>query len=171
MPEPTKDRLLAAAEARLRRTGYNGFSFRDLAEDIGIKSASVHHHFPTKEALAVKLAESYTERFMKALADAPTGRARIGAYRDLFRASLEDDGKMCLCGMLGAEISALPDTVVAKTRDFFEAIAKDLAIHLEGDDPDPRGAALNIFARLEGALILGRAYGDVAVFDRAVADL
>src|SRR6478752_8675700 len=35
------------AESHMRVAGYAGFSFRDLAAEIGIKSASVHHHFPT----------------------------------------------------------------------------------------------------------------------------
>lgn len=39
------------AEAHIREVGYWGFSFRDLAANIGIKSASVHHHFPTKAGM------------------------------------------------------------------------------------------------------------------------
>ncbi|WP_157628311.1 helix-turn-helix domain-containing protein, partial [Ensifer sp. BR816] len=41
-----------AAEERIRRAGYSGFSFREIAADVGVKSASVHYHFPTKERLA-----------------------------------------------------------------------------------------------------------------------
>jgi TetR/AcrR family transcriptional repressor of nem operon len=44
----TAERLMDLAEAHIRCTGYGGFSFRDPAGEIGIKSASVHHHFPTK---------------------------------------------------------------------------------------------------------------------------
>ena len=44
----TAERLMDLAEAHIRNAGYGGFSFRDLAAEIGIKSASVHHHFPTK---------------------------------------------------------------------------------------------------------------------------
>jgi hypothetical protein len=43
----TAERLMDLAEAHIRSAGYAGFSFRDLAAEIGIKSASVHHHFPT----------------------------------------------------------------------------------------------------------------------------
>ncbi|MEL6281088.1 MAG: helix-turn-helix domain-containing protein, partial [Pseudomonadota bacterium] len=93
----TAEKIMAAAERRVRAAGYNGFSFRDLAEDVGIKSASVHHHFPTKEGLVAKLAAAYTERFMEAVAEAPAGAARIAAYQRAFRASLEADRQMCLC--------------------------------------------------------------------------
>jgi len=41
----TAERLMDLAEAHIRNAGYAGFSFRALAAEIGIKSASVHHHF------------------------------------------------------------------------------------------------------------------------------
>jgi hypothetical protein len=43
------------AEAHICKAGYGGFSFRDLATEIGIKSASVHHHFPTKASMAAAM--------------------------------------------------------------------------------------------------------------------
>jgi hypothetical protein len=36
------------AEAHIRNDGYGGFSFRDLAAEIGIKSASVHTISPPR---------------------------------------------------------------------------------------------------------------------------
>jgi hypothetical protein len=41
----TAERLMDMAEAHIRNAGYGGFSFRDLATEFGIKSASVHHRF------------------------------------------------------------------------------------------------------------------------------
>jgi TetR/AcrR family transcriptional repressor of nem operon len=55
----TAERLMDLAEARIREAGYRGFSFRDLAAEIGIKSASVHHHFPTKAGMAAAVARRY----------------------------------------------------------------------------------------------------------------
>ena len=52
----TAERLMDLAEAHIRHRGYGGFSFRELAAEIGIKSASVHHHFPTKAAMAAAVA-------------------------------------------------------------------------------------------------------------------
>ena len=56
--------LLNAAERRVRRSGYNAVSFRDLADDVGIKSASVHYHFPQKADLGVALVERYARRVL-----------------------------------------------------------------------------------------------------------
>ena len=61
------EHLMDLAEARIRDKGYAGFSFRDLAAEAGIKSASVHHHFPTKAKLAAAVAHRYAKRFLAAV--------------------------------------------------------------------------------------------------------
>ncbi|MEL6477825.1 MAG: TetR/AcrR family transcriptional regulator [Pseudomonadota bacterium] len=169
MAKTTREDLMNAAERRVRDAGYNGFSFRDLAEDVGITSASVHHHFPTKQALVGALAERYTERFLQGLSGTTPGAERIAAYRAAFRASVAEDGLMCLCGMLGAESGGLPDEVLAQTRMFFDRTSRHLAEGLAG--PDPAARARQILARLEGAIILARTMGEIAYFDEAAADL
>src|ERR1700733_10309808 len=58
----TAERLMDLAESHMRNAGYGGFSFRDLAAEIGIKSASVHHHFPTKATMAAAVARRYADR-------------------------------------------------------------------------------------------------------------
>ena len=47
-----KTAIMDAAERRMQRGGFGGFSFREIAADVGIKSSSVHYHFPTKEDLS-----------------------------------------------------------------------------------------------------------------------
>src|SRR5215469_14434070 len=109
----TAERLMDLAEAHIRDAGYRGFSFRDLAAEIGIKSASVHHHFPTKAKMAAAVARRYGDRFLAAVAPRPheTGEDAISAYRSAFRKAFERDGRMCLCGVLGAEAGVLPPEV------------------------------------------------------------
>ena len=108
------------AEAHIRHAGYRGFSFRDLAAGLGIKSASVHHHFPTKATLATAVVRRYADRFLAIVASQPneTGDDAISAYRSAFRKALERDGRMCLCGVLGAEAGVLTPEVVQEIRSF-----------------------------------------------------
>ena len=49
---------MTAARAMVQARGYNSLSFRELAKEIGIKSASVHYYFPTKGDLGAALAEA-----------------------------------------------------------------------------------------------------------------
>ncbi|HEY4253435.1 MAG TPA: helix-turn-helix domain-containing protein [Roseomonas sp.] len=156
--------IMDAAERRIREAGYNGFSFRDLAADVGIKSSSVHHHFPTKEALAVAVARRYAERCEAAFAARQAaGAAPVEAWRHVFRQALREDGRMCLCGVLGAESSSLPPEVQAEARRFFLRGLDSLA--------RPAAQAKQVFATLEGAMLLARSLGDPDSFDEATAAL
>lgn len=172
MQANTVEAIMDAAERRIREFGYNGFSFRDLATDVGIKSASVHHHFPTKPALAVAVARRYCDRFDTAVAQERAGGASaVTAWRTVFRRSLHEDGRMCLCGVLGAEAGGLPPEVVAEARRFFERGVAELAAASDLGGIQARRAGLQILATLEGAMLLARALGDDAAFDQAAAHL
>ncbi len=161
-----------AAERRIREAGYNGFSFRDLAADVGVKSASVHHHFPTKAALGAAVARRYADRFLGAV-EGERGDRLVAAWRAAFRRALREDGRMCLCGVLGAEAGALPPEVAAEARRFFERGAEALARAHGGGPGDAaaRDAGLRVLATLEGAMLIARALGDPEAFDRATAAL
>lgn len=171
MPASVKvDEIMDAAERRIREAGYNGFSFRDLAADVGIRSASVHHHFPTKAALAAAVARRYADRFLGAV-EGERGDRLVAAWRAAFRRALREDGRMCLCGVLGAEAGALPPEVAAEARRFFERGAACLARAHGGPAAAAGDAGLRVLATLEGAMLLARALGDPAAFDRATAGL
>lgn len=123
----TRSDLLSSAEILLRTKGYAAFSYADLAEDIGIKKASIHHHFPTKEGLAIAIVESYLFRFKKQLEQVNDENTdivgRLKAFVLMFAQSSEN-GLLPLCGALAAELMALPESLQELTRHFFE-------IHLE----------------------------------------
>lgn len=165
----TAEKLMDLAEERMREAGYHGFSFRELAAKIGIKSASVHHHFPTKADMAAAVARRYLERFLENVAPQPgeSGEDVIAVYRAAFRRSIEQDGGMCLSGMLGAESGGLPVEVAEEIENFFRKAVEDLAQRLGGSED----RAFAVLATLEGALILARAYGEIAAFDHAAAGL
>ena len=120
--------ILDAAENMVQSQGYNGFSFRDVANEVGIKSASVHYHFPTKSDLGAAVARRYTDRFLGLMPDPkqdnfnPTEALKI--YVGAFRSALIEDGKICLCGILGAEISSLPQAVSSEAERFFDMNCK-----------------------------------------------
>ena len=168
-----RDQIIDAAEARIRAAGFHGFSFREIATDVGIKSSSVHYHFPTKTDLAVATATRYRERFMEALGapdDARTSDEKVAAVTAAFRHAMTHDGLMCLCGTLGAEHMSLPEPVGASARAFFVELNQWLATALAGDeDADVR--SMRVLATLEGALLVARTLDDVGAFDKATASL
>jgi TetR/AcrR family transcriptional repressor of nem operon len=163
--QTVRDRILDAAEARARTGGYHGFSFRDLAEDIRVKSSSVHYHFPTKGDLGEALATRYADRARAYLGDPMevTPKQAVDRLTALFRDALLRDDKMCLCGLFGAERDALPPNVTAATARFFRLILDYLEAAFGADWQGEKPAA--IVSRLEGALILARIMEDPGLFE------
>ncbi len=172
--------ILETAERLARNGGYHGFSFRDIAAEVGIKSASVHYHFPTKADLGAAVARRYTERFLQALgdpADPKTAPRRLLArYAAAFRESLVEDRQMCLCGLFGAEVALLPVPVAAEVQGFFERSVEWLQVVLARDgsggavdEAESRRRALTILAALQGAMIVARTLERVEIFDDIVA--
>ena len=160
----TADRILDAAETRIRSAGYHGFSFREIAADVGVKSASVHHHFPTKEALGAAVAKRYADRVLARIREDAATQGAPTAMANAFRHAIIEDRRMCLCGALGAEIAGLPAPVAQEAKRFFEQC---LEVLQSGGLTDAEAA--RHIATLEGAMILARALGDQNAFDQAVS--
>lgn len=167
----TAERLMDLAEGHMRHAGYGSFSFRDLAAEIGIKSASVHHHFPTKATMAAAVARRYADRFFAKVARSPdeTADDAIVAYRSAFKAALDGDGAMCLFGVLGAESGGLSPEVAKEILSFFRRCIEDLSQRIGGSDAEAR--AFQVIATLEGGMMLARAYQDTKAFDHATDGL
>ncbi|MEM9277044.1 MAG: TetR/AcrR family transcriptional regulator [Pseudomonadota bacterium] len=167
----TTTRLLDAAEKRMRKGGYNAVSFRDLAEDTGIKSSSVHYHFPKKEDLGSALVERYSGRFFSFLEEisqkAPGPQDKFKAYTKVYRTALTEDDAVCLCGLLGAEIAGLPDMLSDRVRDFFKANIEWLEKALPANMGKARRNKIAgaILASHQGAMMLASSMNDVKIFD------
>src|ERR1700712_4539410 len=110
MDSNTAIQIRESAHDLIAERGYFGFSYADLAEVVGIRKASIHHHFPTKTDLAIALLRSYEERYGVALqailAGTDDGMARLRAYAGMYRQGVEK-GLGCLCAAFAAEIETL----------------------------------------------------------------
>jgi TetR/AcrR family transcriptional repressor of nem operon len=171
----TTGRILDVAERMLQVRGYNGFSYGDVATELGITRAALHYHFPGKAALGQALIERYAARFAAALdrldATAPDAAAKLRGYVDLYTDVLSAD-RMCLCGMLAAEHRTLPDPLQQAVCDFFSSNSAWLRKVLEEGCADgslrcpgtPENSASMVLGALEGGMLIARLDGDVARF-------
>src|ERR1700676_1355756 len=110
-----------AAERRMQLGCFGGFSFREIAADFGIKSSSVHYHFPTKEALAAAVirrwAEETSEFIEKELEKDP---APVRGWTTAFPGTVLSEGRMGPCTVLGAASQDLPPAVATEVKGFFK---------------------------------------------------
>lgn len=170
----TRTALLAEAETLVRTLGYAAFSYGDLSERVGIRKASIHHHFSTKEVLGNALIENYLERFRAQLVElsASGGGAtkQLRTYGDFFSGSLAE-GQMPLCGALAADAAYLPPSMQKRVKAFFElhvdwletvlrngAASGEITLHAP-----PKRTALLLLSTLQGASVVAWALKDPGV--------
>lgn len=170
-----REAILDSAEKRMRKGGFHACSFREIAADVGVKSASVHYHFPTKADLAASLVARYEAKVLNAIGDPEDERdlpTKLEAMRTAFRSGLTRGDGMCLGGVLATETRSLPSPVGIATRRYFSACNDWLArAFARARIAEPRRRALQLTALLQGAMLQSIAFGDVTAYDEAVEGL
>ncbi|KMO13618.1 TetR/AcrR family transcriptional regulator [Methylobacterium platani] len=181
MAGDTRERIMESARLTVQDLGYGGLSFRELAKDVGIKSASIHYYFPTKGDLGEAILRRYVDRyaaFLDGLLDGLPGTgadraALMGRYTDMFRSTLLNGNRLCLAGMLSAERNELPAGICAEIVRWGAMnegwIARVLGLGGAGDREGLRSRAAALFAAVSGAQVVAHGRNDVAVYDDIIA--
>lgn len=177
----TRTALLDSAEKAARQRGFDAFSYADLSRDVGIRKASIHHHFPLKADLAFDLIERYAARFAETLTqiemDHETAAARLRAYHSVYQDALADGSQLCLCVALSAGRDSLSDPVLEQLNKFhadsvawltetYQLAISDASI---SNIFDAEAEAYATLALMEGAQLVARAAKDLTLFNRATA--
>jgi TetR/AcrR family transcriptional repressor of nem operon len=158
-----KTAIMDAAEVRMQRGGFGGFSFREIAADVGIKSSSVHYHFPTKEDLAAGVVRRWRERASAVVEEELRNDPDpVRVWTSAFRRTAFSGNRICPCTVLAAATQDLPEQVAIEVRSFF-AMIRDRMV-AEGLSPDD---ASEVVSTITGALVVANALGDAAEYDRA----
>ncbi|ATN33525.1 TetR family transcriptional regulator [Rhizobium sp. ACO-34A] len=180
----TSDDILRCARTLIIAGGYNGFSYADIADVVGIRKASIHHHFPAKSDLVRTLVTRYREEAEAGLAalerNVTDPMAQLHAYAGYWRACIVDVTEpFCVCALLASQIPVLPEDVVAEVRAHFRSLSRWLASVLRRGGAEgvitlsgTAEAEAEVFmATLHGAMLSARAYGDPAVFEAIIDPL
>jgi len=165
---PSAQRIAEVAQSLVQELGYNGFSFEHIAKEVGMRKASVHHHFASKADLGVAVVKIYTHEFQEALqvilTNTKTAPQRLTAYADLFEATFANQHHLCVCGMLSAESNSLDAAVKLEVNHFFQLNITWLTFVVqEGMDSgilkkvsDAPALAQTCLSMLEGSMLVGR---------------
>ena len=181
MPEiDTKTALLNSAENAARRLGFDGFSYADLADDVGIRKASIHHHFPSKANLSLALMQRYHENFQaicaKINAECSTGAAQLAELIEQYKLGSDNGKRLCLCASFSASRDSLPDDVLHQISLFRAMVTEWMTTVFETGRDDasisgvtsPALEAASTMSLLEGAQLAARAEENPALFDNAI---
>ncbi|MFB6416555.1 MULTISPECIES: TetR/AcrR family transcriptional regulator [Bradyrhizobium] len=173
----TADDILACARSLIIAGGYNGFSYADIADVVGIRKPSIHHHFASKVDLVRTLVSRYREEAQAGLAalerNIPDARDQLENYVAYWEACITDaTAPFCVCALLASELPILPEEVALEVRAHFRFLASWLTSVLERGKRKGRlhlsstakVEAEGFMATVHGAMLSARAYGDPRMF-------
>jgi len=171
-----REAILLAATKISQSQGYNGLNFRDLAQAVGIKAASIYYHFPSKADLGVAVAKRYWQDGVAALEtiseEDPNPIDALRRFPEIFRRSLEADNRLCLASFVGAETDNLPSEMTTEIQAFADvniAWITRLLTSAEVCKPqDAEARARAMFAAVVGAQLIARSRSDISLFDTLI---
>jgi len=181
-----RSKLLDAAISVIREKGYAATSVDELCARAGVTKGAFFHHFPTKDSLAVAAANHWSD-LSGALFGAAPYRGfddpldRVLGYLDFRRAILRGDVAefTCLAGTMVQEAYGTHPEI----RQACDASFDDQAAPVESDIADAmklyhlrapwtaESLALHMQAVLQGAFIMAKAKGSVAVVEASIDHL
>lgn len=167
----TAQQILDVAQDLVRRRGYSAFSYADISKQVGIRKASIHYHFPSKEELGKELVIRYRTTFHQKLKTIEKSEASpckqleqfVGLYRDGLNKC-----QMCLCGVLSAELEVLAEPIQQEVRHFLSEtqtwltgiLAAGEAIDCLQPRVSPEIEAALLLATVQGAQLMARTTTD-----------
>ncbi|WP_054313428.1 TetR/AcrR family transcriptional regulator [Mesorhizobium sp. 1M-11] len=176
-PQSKADEILRCARSLIIKGGYNSFSYADISNVVGIRNASIHHHFPSKSDLVRKLVAQYREEAAAGIAELERNVSdpfeQLRAYVGYWEGCIADaTHPFCVCALLASEIPVLPEAVVLEVRAHFRGLSDWLASVLERGAAQgrltltgtARAEAEMFMATVHGAMLSARAYGDARTF-------
>jgi AcrR family transcriptional regulator len=167
----SKRTILNMAEDLLQVKGFNGFSYANIASELGVRNAAIHYHFPTKEELGRAVIKRYRDRFQlwinnPRVKDLPPEK-KMDWFFGIYTDGRVDEGKVCLVGSMEVEFNTIPEGLQAEV----EALHRELLAWLQATleegrqtgifhfNGEPANKAALILSSLQGGLQMARALG------------
>lgn len=164
-----KTKIIQLATNLAQKYGLNAFSYSDLAKEIGIAKASIHHYFPAKDDLAQEILAQYSANFMAQLpSPEQSSEIRLKAYIKLFNQVTQTQDKICLCMMYASDFMTISPSAQQQVQDFYQKNETWLAhLFITNNDSEERARIKSqlLFSQLQGLLVRSRLMHDTTQFD------
>jgi TetR/AcrR family transcriptional repressor of nem operon len=184
-PMTARDKLLEAGVKLVREQGFSATSVDQLCQAAGVTKGAFFHHFASKEALGVALAEYWSSSTGQFFAAAPFHHladplARVLGYIDLRIALLAGPAESfsCVAGTMVQEAFLTSEAIRAACHDSImgnaKALEADLAAALAQSGATgvtAAGLARHVQAVIQGAFVLAKAEGSEGAAELAREEL
>lgn len=168
-PEGVRRRILDAAFEAFQARGYHATSVQDLLQLGGLSGGALHHHFPTKKALALavlreRVAQGIEATWIAPLREAASARDGIAQVLAAIRSELDRRGAVrgCPLGNMASELALADPDFQAVAAHLFAGWRKALAAKLreDGAPGDPDQLASIVVSAYSGAMAQAKAAQD-----------
>ncbi len=174
----TKINILDVAEDLIQRVGLNAMSYKHISDTVGIRKASIHHHFPQKkdmvDALLSRCDSTYGVHYQAIVDGNGSAPEKLRQLANVFADGVTT-GKLCLVGMICSDMNTLEPTscqILEKTLqgtvDIYSTAFKqgreETSLTFKGTDKE---TAYAFFSFLVGAQITARVNGGRDGFEAA----
>jgi len=177
----TREKLLDEGLRIVQSKSYAGLAFDELAERVGIRKASIYHHFADKETFGVEILNATCGEiadFFNSQSE-PTARGRLAAYIHTMGAVIGAGERLCPGLAMTANWGALPtsmrlgierlaDVHLQGVQAIFERGLADGSLVL---DSTPERGAQMVLSAVQGALMLARTKSDPNVYKNVMDHL
>lgn len=121
-----KEQILDVAGDLLQTRSFTSFSYQDLSDRIGISKASIHHHFPSKEALGKALVARNRETYLQKLEGISSTYHKpweqFEAYLALVGDVVKSGNKICPVGALQVEHNVISQAMREEVHSVCRAV-------------------------------------------------
>jgi AcrR family transcriptional regulator len=170
-PEGLRNRVLDAAAKLFQTHGYHATGMRDVMKATAISSGALHHHFPTKDSMAIavitdRVAGAVRETWIDPVRGSRSmNKAILGVFADIIR-GIDRRGTVqgCPLNNLAMELSFSNPRFREALRSIFlewQAVLAERIAKTPGgarlDKPARAAAAAFIVAAYSGAMNLAKA--------------
>lgn len=167
----TKDKIVELAREYIQRVGYHSFTYKQIATQLNIKNAAIHHYYPSKEdlGLAVIALDFHEFTILVNSLENNAPLEKIDALLSNYRRYFKEGKKLCIIGTFGSSSEDTPIQIHKASTSYQTAVITWLT------DTFNKGKKLGAFnftqstddlitiwvAALPGSLIAGRLRGEL----------
>lgn len=177
----TREKILESATRLLQTRAYHGFSFQDIADEVGIRKPSLYHHFSSKDKIAMAILHRSKDVILNEL-EKVQGKSpveQLHTYFALFRMVQAGGQRMCPGGSFAATWDAVSPELQSEVRKFIRFHLDWLEENLEaGKDAgeylfacSAKVQAQFITSCIQGAITTARLTGNSRIFDNVMDNL
>lgn len=108
----TKEKILQITDELIRDKGFNAFSFYDISKTIGIKTASIHYHFPSKNDLVIALIQQHLSNIkeLKEKVAQKSADKKLEAFLSIYT-NIHNEKKVCIVGSLATDLHSIDESI------------------------------------------------------------